>query len=282
MRIDAHQHFWRFRPEEYGWIDDSMDALRRDFVPAELAPLMRSQKVDATIAVQARQTLEETDWLVELAGEHRWIAGVIGWAPLAAPDIADHLDRMAGTAVIKGLRHVVQDEASGFLACSDFHRGVSMLKEWSLAYDLLIRPHQIHEAIAFVDRHPDQPFVLDHMAKPEIGRGDIKGWRSSMVELALRPRVFCKISGMVTESNWLDWTPDQLWPYFETALEAFGPGRLMVGSDWPVLTVACTYGRWWHVVTNWLDRLSENERRQIEGGVAAGVYGLQLPEGLNT
>jgi len=279
MRIDAHQHFWRFTPEEYGWIDGRMAALQRDFLPSDLAPLMRSQRVDATIAVQARQTLDETDWLVQLAGEHEWIAGIVGWAPIVAPDFAAHLDRLQDIPRVKGLRHVVQDEPSGFLARSDFNRGISLLGQTPLVYELLIYSHQLDEATGFVDRHPNQLFVLDHIAKPKMRQDDVASWRAGIAKLARRQQVVCKISGMVTEADWSGWTPDQLQPYLETVLKVFGPGRLMVGSDWPVMTVSCTYARWWQLIADWLNLLTASERKQIEGGVAGRVYRLELLEG---
>jgi L-fuconolactonase len=261
VTIDAHQHFWRYNAAEFGWLDDSLAALRRDFLPAELA----ATGIQATIAVQARQCMAETEWLLQLADRHPFIRGVVGWLPLTSPRLM-----IPSHPKLKGVRHVVQAEPEGFLDRPDFNRGVSALKRFRLVYDILIYERQLPEAIRFVDRHPQQIFVLDHIAKPRIQHNVLEPWATHIRELARRPHVFCKLSGMVTEADHQRWTEAQLRPYFDVVLEAFGPRRLMYGSDWPVCLVACDYARWQRIVAE----LSPGERHRILGGTAAEVYRL--------
>lgn len=274
MRVDSHHHIWRYTRNEFGWIDDSMAVLQRDFLPAELESLLSAAGIDGAIAVQARQTLEETDFLLDLAAQSEVIRGVVGWAPIAAQNLPAILDTIGRSPLLKGLRHVVQAEPEGFLDAPDFNRGIASLLPTGLVYDILILARQLEETIRFVDRHPNQSFVLDHIAKPSIKSDDVSGWTNSIRELARRPNVVCKLSGMVTEADWLTWYPAQLHPYFETVLEAFGPTRLMFGSDWPVLTVAATYQRWSETVDAWLAPLTPSEQAAILGDTATKIYQL--------
>lgn len=274
MRVDSHHHLWHYSPEEYGWIGSSMQSLRRDFMPDDLAAVCREAGVTATVAVQARQTLAETEWLLSLAAENAFIRGVVGWADIAAGDFAATLPALVSNPLLKGLRHVVQAEPDGFLDAPAFNRGISALHGSGLVYDILVFARQLPEAIRFVDRHPNQSFVLDHIAKPSIATGELKLWQKAIRELARRPNVACKLSGMVTEADWHTWTPASLQPYFDVVLEAFTPVRLMAGSDWPVLTVTCGYAQWWHVLEVWLAPLASTERDQIEGLTASRLYNL--------
>lgn len=279
MRVDAHHHLWRYTPEEYAWINNSMARLRRDFAMFELEAEAVSASVDGTVVVQARQTIEETEWLLQTADQNRLLLGVVGWAPLASAAFPGIIERLAEHRLLKGLRHVVQDEPTGFLEGAAFNRGMYALHGTDLVFDLLIESVQITQAIEFVDRHPGQSFVLDHIGKPKIADGEFKGWRAGIKELARRPNVVCKLSGMVTEADWKaaqGWSADQLYPYFAVALEAFGPGRLMAGTDWPVLTVSCTYSRWWQTIDTWLRPFTATERAAIEGGTAVRIYDLEV------
>ena len=276
MRIDAHHHLWRYTPEEYGWIDDSMHSLRRDFLPEDLALEAAQCDVAGTVAVQARQTVEETDLLLELAADSTLIKGVVGWAPIAAPDFEDTLARLAAMPLVRGLRHVVQAEPPGFLDDPAFNRGIAALTRTGLTYDILIYARQLAEATRLVDRHPNQLFVLDHIGKPDVAGQGFAVWADGIRNLAHRPNVTCKVSGMVTEADWQNWSAGELYPYFETVLDAFTPARLMAGTDWPVLTVACTYDRWWQTVSGWIAPLSASERREIEFDTAAQTYRLDL------
>jgi L-fuconolactonase len=274
MRVDAHHHLWHYLPDQYAWIDDRMQVLRRDFLPCDLDEAISPANIHATVAVQSRQTLEETDWLLKLAWTSSIIRGVVGWAPLTSNDFSLILDRLRHNPLLRGLRHVVQGEATGFLDREDFNRGISAMRDTDLVYDLLIYAPQLEESIRLIDRHPRQIFVLDHIGKPDIAGGGFHPWSLAIRELAQRDNVVCKLSGMVTEADWEFWTPADLHPYYETVLEAFGPNRLMVGSDWPVLSVACGYTQWWQIVSDWLTPLSNPEREQIEGGVAERIYRL--------
>jgi L-fuconolactonase len=278
MRVDAHHHLWRYTPEEYGWIDDTMQALRRDFMPEDLEREALAAGVEATVAVQARQTVAETAWLLQLAAQNELIRGVVGWLPIAADDFPSALERFDAGPLLKGLRHVVQGEPAGFLDGAEFNRGIAALRGTGLVYDVLIFARQLAEATRFVDRHPQQQFVLDHIAKPEIAAGELEIWSKGIRELARRENVVCKVSGMVTEADWSQWSPASLKPYFDTVLEAFGPARLMAGSDWPVLTVACTYPRWWQTIAEWIAPLSATECEEIESGTAIRTYKLQVGE----
>jgi len=275
MRIDAHQHFWRYTEIEFGWIDDAMASIRRDFLPADLAPLLNETGIDATVAVQARQSMEETEWLLQLADAYPQIAGVVGWVPLIDPKVEKVLEALSANSKFRGVRHVLQAEPSEYMAREDFNTGVALLRPYSLTYDLLILQHQLPAAIKFVDRHPNQPMVLDHLAKPLIASHEIEPWRAQILELARRPHVSCKLSGMVTEANFHNWTIEDLQPYVETALEAFGPDRLLFGSDWPVCTVASSYKRWLDVVKQCTAGLTSDEQDKILGENAQKFYGLE-------
>jgi len=274
MRVDAHQHFWRYSDEEFGWINDAMSAIRRDFLPGDLVSLIDQVQVDATIAVQACQSLEETQWLLDLAEEHEWIAGVVGWVPLTGLRAELTLDQLSENAKLKGVRHVLQGEPEEFMAREDFNAGVALLRRFSLVYDLLVLEHQLPAAIKFVDRHPRQPFVLDHLAKPRIAAQELEPWAKNIREIARRPHVVCKLSGMVTEADFKQWSVEDLKPYVETVLDAFGPARLLFGSDWPVCTVAASYARWVAVVEEYVSGLTEHEQNLIFGRNAVRTYRL--------
>lgn len=277
LRVDAHHHLWKYSTDEFSWIDDRMSELRRDFLVDELADVLAEAHVDGALAVQARQTVAETEWLLQLAEQTPCMLGVVGWLPLASSDLPDFLARFSSNEMLKGLRHVVQGELTGFLDGTEFNRGVSQLRGSGLIYDILIYERQLDEVIQFVDRHSAQSFVLDHMAKPKISIGEIEPWRTKIRELAQRPNVTCKVSGMVTEVGARHWTAAQLQPYFDIVFEAFGPSRLMIGTDWPVLTVSCPYARWWQTVEGWIAPLSQDERAGILGETATRVYQLQVP-----
>jgi L-fuconolactonase len=273
-RIDAHHHLWRYTPAEFGWFDDSMASLRRDFFAADLRAEVHAAHVSGTIAVQARQTIEETEWLLQLAVKESLIRAVVGWLPIAAPIFPTLLERFAKQPHLKGLRHVVQAEQPNFLDAPAFNTGIASLARTGLVYDILIFAPQLEETIRFVDRHPHQSFVLDHIAKPSIAAAEIATWSAAIRNLARRPNVACKISGMVTEADFQNWSPTQLKPYFDVVLEAFSPHRLMVGTDWPVLTVACTYQQWWQTVEAWIAPLTPTEQADILGATATRIYKL--------
>jgi L-fuconolactonase len=273
VRIDSHLHLWQYVPAEFAWIPDSMAALRRDFLPQELNALCADAAVEGVIAVQARQSMEETRWLLELARTTP-ILGVVGWAPIAADDFPAALERLKQEPLLKGLRHIVQAEPE-ILARPEFQRGMQCLQGTGLVYDLLLYSHHLSLALPFVDLFPQQMFVLDHLGKPAIARGEIETWSKHLHELAQRPNVCCKVSGLVTEADLAAWTPMQLRPYVHIALECFGPDRLMVGTDWPVCTAGCSYAQWWTLLEDWTSPLSATERAAILGESAMRIYRLQ-------
>ncbi len=277
MRIDSHQHFWRYEPAEYGWIDDRMASLRRDWLPPEAQREMASAGFDACVAVQARQTLEETHWLLALADAHPFIAGVVGWIDLQAPDVRRQLELLAGHAKLVGLRHIVQSESDDrFLLRPAFERGLGLLEEFGLAYDLLVYSRHLPAAVEAASRFPGQRFVLDHLAKPDIrGAGALDSWARDLRKLAACGNVWAKLSGLVTEADWTGWTPQQLRPYLDVAFDCFGPDRLMIGSDWPVCTVAADYGRTMAVVVDYLADRPASEREAVLGGNAQRFWNLR-------
>jgi L-fuconolactonase len=271
--IDSHQHFWSYSPEQYSWIDSSMEVLRRDFLPEQLKPEIDRSGIGGVVAVQARESLQETRWLLDLAAANPFIRAVVGWAPLTAPDVAETIGPLLALGPLRGLRHVLQDEPDErYMLREDFNRGVSALRDFELAYDILIHERHLPYTIEFVDRHPYQVFILDHIAKPRIREGVLSPWREQIRALALRPNVYCKLSGLVTEANWAAWTEQQLAPYFDTVLDAFGPGRLMFGSDWPVCLLATSYQAWYELVSKRIASLAAGERDAILGGTAAKAY----------
>ncbi|MEM1095534.1 MAG: amidohydrolase family protein [Bacteroidota bacterium] len=279
MTIDAHHHVWRYTPEEFGWIDESMQVIRRDFGSDDLRAALDEAGIDSAVSVQARQSLEETAWLLALATAHDWLRGVVGWVPLVEPSVSEVLAKLVSNPKLVGVRHVLHDEPDDDYMLRDaFNRGIRALRDHGLAYDILIFERHLPQTIAFVDCHPDQPFVLDHVAKPRIAEGGSEPWRTHIRALAERPHVSCKVSGMVTEAEWATWTPEVLRPYWDTVLDAFGPSRLMFGSDWPVCLVASSYTRWAETVHGWIADLSAAEQAQIMGGTAAQVYGLTITE----
>jgi L-fuconolactonase len=275
MRIDAHQHFWKYNSAEHGWMTDEMAALRRDFMPQDLKPILDQMGFDGCVAVQVRQSLEETRWLLELADTHDFIGGVVGWVDLCSPELASQLEQFARHPKLVGVRHIVQDEPDDeFMLREDFRRGIARLREFGLTYDVLIYPKQLPAAIKLVAEFPEQPFVLDHIAKPQIGEGKISPWEEGLRELAKLPNICCKLSGMVTEAKWKQWKADDFRPYLDVAFEAFGEERLMIGSDWPVCMVSSDYKATIELVTDYLRQFSDGVRDKILGANCARFYGV--------
>ncbi|WP_159517057.1 amidohydrolase family protein [Sunxiuqinia indica] len=275
MIIDTHHHLWNYDPVEFDWIDDDMATIRRSFLPEDLKATIDSTGVCGVVTVQARQIVEETEWLLSLAAQNDFIKGIVGWLPLAADSVNELLQKYSENKWLKGVRHVVQGEPDPeFILGEAFNRGISLLKDYQLVYDILILEHQLPSAIKFVDQHPDQVFVLDHIAKPKIKLNEIEPWAKNMKELAKRENVSCKISGMVTEADFKKWTPEQLQPYFDVVLDAFGPSRLMYGSDWPVCLVATKYPGWLQLVKQALSALSDSEKEQVFYKNAVETYQL--------
>lgn len=265
MKLDAHQHFWRYSAREYPWIPPG-SALQRDWLPEDLAALQTPLGFDGSIAVQARQTLEETRWMLSLADQHPRIKGVVGWVDLRSDKLHAQLKEFAAHPKFVGVRHVVQDEPDDrFMLGAEFLRGLGQLHSSGLTYDLLIFPKQLPAACEVVARFPEQQFVLDHIAKPVIKSRQIEFWAQQIRELARHPNVFCKLSGLVTEANHQHWREADLVPYLDVVAEAFGPSRLMIGSDWPVCLLASNYERAMNVVLNWARKFSAAEQSGIVG-----------------
>lgn len=277
MRIDSHQHFWRYDPGEYDWIAADPPTLRRDYLPDDLAPELDAARLDGAIAVQARQSLADNDFLLELAeAPASRVLGVVGWVDLQADAVDDVLARYAARPRFVGVRHVVQGESDAeFLARPAFNRGVARLRAHGLVYDVLIYAAQLPGVLAFVDRHPAQAFVLDHIGKPAIepGRFD-RAWATHLRELARRPHVTCKMSGVVTEVRGARWDAATIRPYMELAMEVFGPARLMFGSDWPVCRLRGEYRTWVSTVEACTTSWSATEQDAFWGGTACRVYGM--------
>ncbi len=275
-KIDSHHHFWRYDAQQYGWISESMAVLRRDFLYPDLQAEMLAREVVGVVSVQARQTIGETYDLLEIAQSNLGVLGVVGWVPLASDSIESELEKLAGQSLLKGVRHVVQDEPDNeFILGTAFNRGVSKLAEVGLVYDILIFARQLQASIKFVDQHPDQAFVLDHIAKPTILEKNFDAsWATHLRELGRRENVMCKFSGVATEVRDAQWSIETMRQYWDVALESFGARRLMFGSDWPVCLLRTQYDRWVDVVTELASELSQNEQNFFWHDNAVQAYGL--------
>ncbi len=276
MRIDAHHHFWKYDPTHYGWIDDTKQILKQDFLPPELKAQCVANQIDGVISVQARQTIAETTALLDFADANDWILAVVGWVPLREANVANVLDQFASRPKLRSVRHVVQDEPDdNFMLGDDFVRGIALLQSYNLVYDLLVYPHQLPAAIHLADHFPEQTFVLDHIAKPTITRGAVdERWRSAFVELAKRENVSCKFSGLITEVREPQWNVDLVRPYWDVALRAFGARRLMFGTDWPVCLLRGSYSQWATAVAALASELTGDEQQQFWSGSAMRAYSL--------
>jgi L-fuconolactonase len=276
MKIDAHQHFWKYTPQEFGWISEDMAVIRRDFMPSDLLPELKKAGFDGSVAVQAPQTEEETRFLLELADHYSFIKGVVGWIDLQAANAEDRLAIFSRHPKLCGIRHIVQAEPDDqFLLKPAFKRGVSLLEKFKLTYDILIYPKQLPATIEFVRAFPNQKFVVDHLAKPFIKDQITEPWDTNIRRLAAHENVYCKLSGMVTEASWQHWKPGDFTPYLETALEAFSTRRLMIGSDWPVCKVAGEYTQVMQLVREYIASLSTGEQALILGQNATEFYKLK-------
>ena len=274
-RIDSHQHFWIYNTEQYGWITPEKSALRRDFLPADLQPLLATTGFDGSIAVQARQCIEETDWLLEISKQHNFVKGVVGWVDLRADDLEKQLGKYARETKLVGVRHVVHDEPDDrFILRPKFRRGIALLGQFNLTYDLLLFPRHLPAAIRLAEEFPKQRFILDHIAKPAIGSREQPVWQQGIEMLADLTNVSCKVSGMVTEARRSKWRGEDFYPYLDVVTEAFGPDRLMIGSDWPVCTLAGSYAGVMDVVTSYVERLPAKAREGVLGGNCARIYRL--------
>jgi L-fuconolactonase len=280
MRIDSHQHFWAYDESEYDWIDEGMAIIRRDFAPRDLVPLLKRHGFGGSVAVQVRQCLEENDYLLRLADENEFIRGVVGWVDLRSASVREDLERFREHPSFVGVRHIVQGEPDErFLLREDFLRGIALLSELDLTYDILVYHHQLPAVLELVPRFPETRFILDHIAKPAIAKGEIESWASAIRELGRHENLCCKVSGMVTEADWRRGRPmtrSDYAPYLDVVLEAFGPTRLLYGSDWPVATVAASYDEVVEIVAEWIEPLTSDEKERILGANAIDFYRLEV------
>ena len=274
MRIDSHQHFWKYNSDDYPWISDADEVLKGDFLPEDLFPLLKAANLNGCVAVQAMQQLSETDFLLQLAESNSSIVGVVGWVPFCDANVEDHFARYAENSKTVGFRHIIQDEPDDqFMLRSDFNDGIRLLTRYSLCYDLLIFERHLPQSIAFVDKHPQLSIIVGHIAKPRIRKNEFDhNWAKNIRQLAKRDQVSCKLSGLVTEVRDAKWNTELLQPYFDTVLEAFGPKRLLFGSDWPVCLLRSEYDQWLQSVTSMIAPLSVSEQEAIMGGNAARIY----------
>lgn len=272
MRLDAHQHFWSYDAAQYPWIPPG-SPLHRSWLPDDLAALQQPLGFEGSIAVQARQVVGESDWLLGLADKHANVKGVVGWVDLRSDRVEADLARLSAHPKFVGVRHVVQEEPDDdFMLGKDFQRGIAKLSTFGLSYDILIYPKQLEAAIRLAENFPQQPFVLDHVAKPRIKDGAIEPWKSQLRRLAKLPHVHCKVSGMLTEADHKNWQAEQFRPYLDTVFEAFGPSRLMYGSDWPVCLFAGSYEQAFRLVDDYARGLTESEKAGLFGGNCARFY----------
>ena len=273
MVIDAHQHFWKYDPIRDAWIESGiMDSIKKDFLPSDLMSVLKETKVERTIAIQASQSEDETHFLLNLADEFSFIAGVVGWIDLLANDLGNRLEIYRSKHKLLGFRHIIQSESDGFMMQKRFIEGIRQLKEQGYCFDILVYAHQLPEVVRFIDRCPDQRFVLDHIGKPDIRNQQIKEWEKQIRLLAESPNLFCKISGMITEADWKNWTPEMLMPYLDVILDSFGPQRCMFGSDWPVCQLAGSYKQVLDLIIDYTQNFSRLEKAMIFGGTCKKFY----------
>lgn len=277
MKIDSHQHFWNYDPAKYSWINDAMHKIKKDFLPSDLAPVLQKNSIDGTVAVEAFHSEKETEFLLDLASEFSFIKGVVGWVDLYSENVGSRLEMFSKNPIFKGVRHTVYDEKGEFLTETLFQKGIAALEELGLTYDLLIFEHQLPGAIELVKKFPKQRFVLDHMAKPRISPdGPSEEWTSNIRTLAENKNVFCKVSGLVTETPEFQWEKEDFKPFLKVVVEAFGEDRLMFGSDWPVCLSAAEYEDTLAIVNNYFSAAGEETLDKVFGANAAGFYNLKV------
>lgn len=274
-KIDSHQHFWKYNPLRDAWITEDLKVIQRDFLPEDLLPLLQENDIDGCIAVQADQSEEETNFLLELATDNDFIKGVVGWIDLRNPDLKSRLDYFSQFKKLKGFRHIVQGESDeNFLLREDFSKGIAQLEKYNFTYDILILPKHLAVACEFVKKFPIQKFVIDHLAKANCKQTDFKDWEKGIREIATCPNVYCKVSGLVTEADWNNWTEADFTYCLNVVTEAFGINRLLFGSDWPVCLLAANYAQTLEIVTNYYSKFSESNQEQFWSGNAIEFYNI--------
>ena len=274
-RIDAHQHFWKFDPVRDSWITNEMSVIQKDFFPNDLKPLLQQNGFDGCVAVQASQSEEETDFLIGLTRENEFIKGIVGWVDLQADSITERLEHYKSDTIVKGFRHVLQGEAQRDLMLSpNFKKGIAALQRYGFTYDILIFPDQLKFSNELVASFPEQKFIIDHIAKPNIKKGEIDDWKNDMQKIAQHQNVYCKISGMVTEADWKAWKKEDFTPYLDVVVTSFGIDRVVFGSDWPVCLVAASYEKMLGIVEDYFSAFSKQEQEKFFGANAIRFYDL--------
>jgi len=276
MKIDSHHHFWNYDPVRDDWINDSMSVLKRDFLPSEFQTELDSCGIGGCVVVQADQSLDETEFLLKLAAENDFIKGVVGWVDLRAPEIDEFLFKYTESKMFKGVRHIIQSEQDGFILGADFVRGIDSLAKYNLTYDILIYPKHLLDTIELVNQHPNQLFVIDHMAKPLIKDHVFVPWESYIRKLAKSPNVYCKVSGLITEANWHNWKEEDIKPYIDIVFDAFGMDRVMFGSDWPVCKLAGSFTTTVVLMQEYLKNFPEQDKTKFWGRNAVDIYNLNV------
>ena len=273
--IDSHQHFWKYDPDQFPWITDSLYPLKRDFLPTDLKQIYSENKIDGCVAVQAAQTEAETNFLLDLAEKHDFIHGVVGWIDLKAATLEDDLQSFASFKKLKGFRHILQDEQdSRFICQPNFQDGLEMIFSEGYCYDILVYPHQLRGALETVSRFPNGSFVIDHLAKPDIKHKSMEEWKALIGEFTIFPNVHCKLSGMVTEHDWKDWKKEDFYPYLDVMMDTFGENRLMFGSDWPVCLLAGSYNDVKGIMKSYLENFQIKTQSKIWSENAIKFYNL--------
>jgi L-fuconolactonase len=272
--IDAHVHFWEYNKLKDAWITDEMKVLQSDFLPRNLQPILEENKINGIIAVQADQSENETRFLLELANENPMIKGIVGWVDLQNENLENKLLYYSKHSIIKGFRHIVQSEPDGFLQNKRFRNGIKILRDFGFTYDILIYENQLKETIGFVNKFPDQKFIIDHCGKPSIKNNQIKEWENLMNELAGNKNIYCKLSGLITEAKWKGWNEKDFYPYLDVVFESFGTNRLLFGSDWPVMLLSGTYTKWKSLLENYMNDLSQKEKQKVFSENAIQFYNL--------
>lgn len=272
--IDTHVHFWKFDKKRYSWITNDMKVLRQDYLPEHLSLTLKRNDVDGVIGVQADQSELETHFLVELARTHHIIRGIVGWINLQDKNIEERLGYFSQFPIIKGWRHIVQDEPGDFLLGENFQRGIKALEPYNYTYDILIYHHQLKPALEFVSKFPGQAFIIDHCAKPDIRNKKIDEWKVLMREMALHPNIYCKLSGLFTEARWKEWSASEFYPYLDIVFESFGTNRLVFGSDWPVMLISGIYVQWKSLLEKYMENFTADDHEKVFGLNAFEFYNL--------
>ncbi|HDZ04369.1 hypothetical protein LCGC14_0205790 [marine sediment metagenome] len=276
MIIDSHQHFWKYDSVRDSWIDDTMKIIQRDFLPSDLDPILKTNNIDGCIAIQADQSEKETEFLLDLAKNNKFIKGIVGWVNLRDNEVENRLEYFSQNTLFKGVRHILQAEKDDFMLDQAFHNGIKKLEPLNLAYDILIYPHQLKNSKTLVSKFPNQKFILNHLAKPSIKSGEIESWKAEIKTLATFPNVYCKLSGLTTEANWHNWKTEDFTPYIDLVFEEFGAHRIMYGSDWPVCLLSGNYSKTKEIVTTYIKKLSSLEQQQVMGLNALHFYGIAI------